>query len=594
MRWIAGAATAVVLLLDLLLATCSFVRITASASIDPATVVHDEGHAWRTLVPLLQGRLVAAVPEGGWSPWPMEARLLESETPLTPASAPHQELRALGAGRWSFWRGQVYFSTNDGSDPRSNGRSYRLEAPLRPTMLLLGGTLLANLGAILLLRRCSTRVRRGCDSAMAALLQWLPSAGPGIAGRCAPLLLACAILGAFAGPYGSDRWMAWDYSSPEHRFIPPYLATLDFWVAGLFVLTALATRTAPTPALMGALLLVLLCTMGGGIARASELSWQPQITAVILALRFSCAFLASWCVVRAGGVRALAPALLLLGIIWVVGVVLGMMRGEGQFIVVGGHFPSFAGMTLGLLAIVAIHRHALVLAAIAAVAVIATGSRGAIVGWPIAWLLPALCFGRGVLPGATALRAGSLPAADARTSSPWRRAGVGVALVVVVGVVALLASEQIRSYLAFKLAHTSWLSMGRRVDMVQWTFETIAQVGWRPFGWGYGQSPAFIARGIELGTMQPGWGNLHVLWLQWMVELGLFALPLVALILWRAAAAWWRTPLAASIWLFFLLSQSIDYWLWTRDGLIVWGLFLALAEAMRQDDAAAPASCVSR
>jgi hypothetical protein len=50
--------------------------------------------------------------------------LLEDGRPLGPAHAPHAEIRELGGGRLSHWRGQLWFSTSDNSDPATNGRTY--------------------------------------------------------------------------------------------------------------------------------------------------------------------------------------------------------------------------------------------------------------------------------------------------------------------------------------------------------------------------------------------------------------------------------------------------------------------------------------
>lgn len=52
--------------------------------------------------------------------------LLEDGRPLGPAHALHDEVRALGAGRYSHWGRRLLFSTSDGTDPRTNGRTYSL------------------------------------------------------------------------------------------------------------------------------------------------------------------------------------------------------------------------------------------------------------------------------------------------------------------------------------------------------------------------------------------------------------------------------------------------------------------------------------
>ncbi|GJM21720.1 MAG: hypothetical protein DHS20C15_16350 [Planctomycetota bacterium] len=67
--------------------------------------------------------------------WPSDADdgsqlvLLEDGLPLGPAHAGHDDIRTLGAGRFSHWGDKLYFSSSDGSDPRDNGRVYSLELP---------------------------------------------------------------------------------------------------------------------------------------------------------------------------------------------------------------------------------------------------------------------------------------------------------------------------------------------------------------------------------------------------------------------------------------------------------------------------------
>jgi hypothetical protein len=60
---------------------------------------------------------------------PSPARLLEDGRDLGPANASHQAIREQGGGRFSVWRGQLWFSTSDGSDPRTNGRRYEIVWP---------------------------------------------------------------------------------------------------------------------------------------------------------------------------------------------------------------------------------------------------------------------------------------------------------------------------------------------------------------------------------------------------------------------------------------------------------------------------------
>jgi hypothetical protein len=49
---------------------------------------------------------------------------------LGPPHASHDEIRRSGGGRYSHWKGRLYFSASDGSDPRVNGRRYEVRAPV--------------------------------------------------------------------------------------------------------------------------------------------------------------------------------------------------------------------------------------------------------------------------------------------------------------------------------------------------------------------------------------------------------------------------------------------------------------------------------
>jgi cephalosporin hydroxylase len=54
------------------------------------------------------------------------ARLFEDGQEIGPAHSSHQEIEDLGAGRFSHWGDELYFSSSDGSSPAKNGRSYHV------------------------------------------------------------------------------------------------------------------------------------------------------------------------------------------------------------------------------------------------------------------------------------------------------------------------------------------------------------------------------------------------------------------------------------------------------------------------------------
>ncbi len=88
--------------------------------LDPSTAEKD-GLCWSLALP-------AGIPSGDspvderFSP----LRLFENGIELGPPHTLHSEIRTQGAGRFSHWGHALYFSTSDGSDPRSNQRVYSI------------------------------------------------------------------------------------------------------------------------------------------------------------------------------------------------------------------------------------------------------------------------------------------------------------------------------------------------------------------------------------------------------------------------------------------------------------------------------------
>ena len=80
-------------------------------------IVSDSGFGFRTRGP----RRMISDQEGS-----SMLILLEDDLPLAAPHTVHDEIRRLGRGRYSHWGRCIYFSTSDNTDPRNNGRVYKL------------------------------------------------------------------------------------------------------------------------------------------------------------------------------------------------------------------------------------------------------------------------------------------------------------------------------------------------------------------------------------------------------------------------------------------------------------------------------------
>ena len=99
--------------------------------IEPASIKADSGHAFRFPInvrPTFPYELptdTAGIPEAS------QLIMRENGIALRPRHALHDEIRVRGGGAFSHWNGNLFFSTSDNSDPRSNGRTYSIESPTR-------------------------------------------------------------------------------------------------------------------------------------------------------------------------------------------------------------------------------------------------------------------------------------------------------------------------------------------------------------------------------------------------------------------------------------------------------------------------------
>jgi hypothetical protein len=91
--------------------------------INPTDIAHEQGNAY--IAPINIGANYAFVPTDSDGAFLRSQLILYQDSrPLGPAHSRHDDIRHLGGGAYSHWKEQLYFSTPDGSDPRTNGHAY--------------------------------------------------------------------------------------------------------------------------------------------------------------------------------------------------------------------------------------------------------------------------------------------------------------------------------------------------------------------------------------------------------------------------------------------------------------------------------------
>lgn len=97
------------------------IRGDKSILLDTTSGLVQEGYCWTAVIP-------ARFEPGDSLDAPTASRLLvyEDDRKLGPSHTPHETIRQTGGGAYSHWHNTLYFSTSDNSDPRTNGRKYRV------------------------------------------------------------------------------------------------------------------------------------------------------------------------------------------------------------------------------------------------------------------------------------------------------------------------------------------------------------------------------------------------------------------------------------------------------------------------------------
>ena len=143
----------VIAILHLALGLAIWFAPSIDATIPSSTISAEQGAAYTAPIPPAT-RFPYSLPSDT-SAAPKSSRLLlfEDGKALGPAHVVHADIRVSAGGRYSHWNDAIYFSASDGSDPRTNGRTYSYTSPTRlhPAILLPSLIILALADACLLI-----------------------------------------------------------------------------------------------------------------------------------------------------------------------------------------------------------------------------------------------------------------------------------------------------------------------------------------------------------------------------------------------------------------------------------------------------------
>ncbi|MET3908971.1 hypothetical protein ABID59_003317 [Bradyrhizobium sp. S3.3.6] len=125
----------------------------ASYSIAPSQIQPEIGQAYYADTEYGTGRVYRFSSDSPETPTASSLLVFEDGRAIGPPHSAHDDVRRKGGGRFSHWGARIIFSTTDGTDPRSNGRTYSVTASfeLKPQLqrLLVTVLTLADLAFLL-------------------------------------------------------------------------------------------------------------------------------------------------------------------------------------------------------------------------------------------------------------------------------------------------------------------------------------------------------------------------------------------------------------------------------------------------------------
>ncbi|WP_295442871.1 hypothetical protein [uncultured Thiodictyon sp.] len=120
--------SALALVLALLIAVLTLLAPRVDQRLDPGRLAVRTGQAFEVALGRLIAFPFAVTGDALYSQHISRLEVLEDGHPLGPAHSLHQTIATAGGGAYSHWGKALILSTSDGSDPRTNGRDYRVRA----------------------------------------------------------------------------------------------------------------------------------------------------------------------------------------------------------------------------------------------------------------------------------------------------------------------------------------------------------------------------------------------------------------------------------------------------------------------------------
>lgn len=369
------------------------------------------------------------------------------------------------------------------------------------------------------------------------------------------LYLYMGLPSSFIFPEGSM-----EVTQPWHSGYPGWY---DLLLGVTLLLHILAAGVRPPDGAMWFCLMALVGIVASILISGLDSGWAPLIDAILYWGRFTLPFFATMVTVLKYGGRRTESLLFGSGILLIITSLFVMRLQYGSFnrlYASGMTVGSFSQVILVLFAI-ALTQKNLQLMALSLVCLIFTFSRVALVVWAI-----------------------SLACFYYRKSAVSRLRGAfyGLLLGLVFAAVLLVINRnpEFQTVIESRMDPDELATGNGRSQIWQYGIELLTS-GLIPLtGIGFNRTPMLLEQAVvSTENHDLYFASFHSIFFEYGFGLGLFSLPIFAVLLWRLWLTWrHRCYLSFLIFLIFLLTQSVDFTFYHPKEVVIWAAFLGLAE----------------
>jgi hypothetical protein len=343
---------------------------------------------------------------------------------------------------------------------------------------------------------------------------------------------------------------------------PSYFGWYDVALLGPLLLSLYLSRSRPSATTLWAMGAAFCCLTLSVIGFADAFQWSLTLAASLYWLRFAAVFIVMIAIVRDCGIEMAVSIVIGLGLLLMISslFVFSLQYGAFNRIYASGMTVGSFGQAMLLLAWVAIMRKRLVLAILASTFLLFTFSRTAVLLWCGGVML--------YVSAATQIKRG--------------RRWLSVVLIAAAcggAIYYITSNPEFTHVILDRLDQSSLESWSDRLPLWQFGNELITTGRIPIIGVGFGNTTWLLTE-IPSQRQIP---SFHSIVYEYAIGMGVLCLPIFAWLIgriWKAFRSALLMP--GMIYLLFLASQSVDFTFYRPKEVVLWAVFLGLAEGELQ------------